>query len=262
MRLLQTLIKIKIFKRILPSLVRKFLILIKKPIHLSQYLGVNFEIDINDPLDRELFFYNSYEKEQISYLEKIIKQKKINFFMDIGANFGIYSLVISKKFPKIKVLSFEPIKESFIKFKKNIQLNKKINNIKVYNTGLSSKKENLNMSAVIKNNYVQLGGFGVRKKDEEKSSDNFYFQKYGFQKGDKFIKFKNKRIAFKIDVEGHELAVLNGLKKSLNNNKSILQIEIFDNKFKKTHAFLKNNNFRQIHKITDKNKSDYYYINF
>jgi FkbM family methyltransferase len=262
MKFFQLLIKIKIFKRILPSLIRKFLILIKKPIHLSQYLGVNFQIDINDPLDRELFFYNSYEKEQINYLEKIIKKEKINFFIDIGANFGIYSLIISKKFPKIKIFSFEPIKESFIKFKKNIKLNKKIKNIKVYSIGLSSKKTNLNMSALIKNNYVQLGGFGVRKKDEEGPNDNFHFQKYSFEKGDKFIKFKNKRVAFKIDVEGHELDVLKGLKKALNINKSILQIEIFDNKFRKTNAFLKKNNFRQIQKITDKNKSDYYYINF
>ena len=47
-----------------------------------------------------------------------------------------------------------------------------------------------------------------------------------FKKGDDLFKFQNKVIFFKIDVEGHELQVLEGLFNLFENNKIILQIEI------------------------------------
>ena len=72
-----------------------------------------------------------------------------------------------------------------------------------------------------------------------------------------------KIISLKVDVEGSEIDVLNGLKKLLKNNKVFLQIEIFDKNYQKVNNFLKISNFKLDNKISsNSNYADYYYKNF
>lgn len=111
-----------------------------------------------------IFFHGNYEDEQISFLTKKIQQLNPHMFVDIGANSGTYSLLIGKKFPKLKVIAFEPVKETFLKFQKNIFLNKKIKNITAHNYGLSNKEQNLKMKAKLRNGYIQQGGLVLLKK--------------------------------------------------------------------------------------------------
>ena len=49
-----------------------------------------------------------------------------------------------------------------------------------------------------------------------------------FKIADELLDIKNSNLILKIDVEGHELNVLKGLKKIINQNNCILQIEIFE----------------------------------
>jgi len=258
------LIKIKIFKRIIPSIIKRFLKIIHKTIFTIKFKNLFFQININDPIDQQIFFRNNYENEQINYLIKKIKKFKAKVFLDIGCNSGLYSLIIAKNFPKLKVLSFEPVEQTFLKFKKNIKLNNKIKNIKTYNFGLSSQNGKLPMKALIKDHYIQQGGFGVLRKNEKNlyKSNKIHISSAYFKKGDNIIHFKNKIIACKIDVEGHELNVLKGMVKILKKNKLILQIEIFDSEYKKVNSFLKKNNYHQINKIFSDGKNDYYFKNF
>jgi hypothetical protein len=78
--------------------------------------------------------------------------------------------------------------------------------------------------------------------------------------GDKILKFRKEKIVIKIDVEGYENKVLLGIKNLLNNNRILLQIEIFDNNFKKINKFLLEKKFKLIKKF---NKTyDYFYTNY
>ena len=242
-------------KRIYPSLFLKFSYLLNKNIFLSKFKNVYLNLDIRDPIDRSVLLFNFYEEEQIKYLIGLFKKNKINYFFDVGANCGIYSLVISKLFPKTSTLSFEPVKSTFKKLEKNFSLNPKLKNMKKYNYGLSNKNSKLKMKALFKKNFIQSGGYGVvNNKDNLK---NLHTEFALFKKGDDKFRYKNKTICLKIDVEGHEIFVLNGLKKIFKNNKIFLQIEIFPNNLTKINRWLKNFNFIKINKIN----SDYYFTN-
>jgi len=266
MKLVQLLITIKIFKRIIPSLVKRFLKIINKSILIIKFKKIVLEININEPMDQLIFFHNNYEDKQINYLINKIKKFNPSIFLDIGCNSGLYSLIIAKNFPKLKILSFEPVQETFLKFKKNIKLNKKIKNIKPYNFGLSSKNRDLILQAKIRDGYIQQGGAGIIRKDTKVPLNHLNKSLATllatFKKGDDTIKFKNKIITCKIDVEGHELDVLKGMINILKKNKLILQIEIFDSEYKKVNSFLKKNNYHQINKIFSDGKIDYYFKNF
>ena len=252
--------KIPIIKRLYPSLIKKLFKIISKSKIELKFFGLNLEGDINESMDKEIYLFNEYENNQIRYLIDNIKKYNFEYFIDVGANSGVYSLIINSKFKNIKIKSFEPIKKSIKKFIINQKLNPKLKNIKIYKFGLSNKNISLLMKSKIRDEYIQTGGFGVATKKDKLS--NFHTEKAGFKKGDDILKMKYKKIALKIDTEGHEEFVLKGLEKFLRKNKIFLQIEIYDQHFIRINKFLKKLKFLKINSFSSDGKVDYYYKNY
>ena len=249
--------KIPIIKRIYPSLMKIFY---KNKKIKFKYFGLNFEGNFSEPIDKEIFLFNNYENSQIKFLINNIKKYKSNYFIDIGANSGIYSLIVRDKFHGIKIKSFEPVKKTVSKFKNNLKLNKKLNNIKLYEFGLSNKNSKLLMRAQIRDGYIQSGGYGIVKKED--NLKNLHIENNIFKIGDSVIGLRKKDISIKIDTEGHEHEILWGLKKLLNYNRIFLQIEIWDKNFKKVNKYLKQQKFKLLNSIYNDGKTDYYYKKF
>jgi FkbM family methyltransferase len=248
--------KIPIIKRLYPSLLKR---LYNNKIIRFKFFDIKLEGNINEPMDKEIFLFNSYENFQIEFLIKNIKKYNLGYFIDIGANSGIYSLIVRDKFQKIIIKSFEPVNKTIIKFRNNLKLNK-IKNIKIYKFGLSNKNSQLLMKAKIRDDYIQSSGYGVVKKED--NLKNLHIEKNIFKIGDKIIKLKNKKICIKIDAEGHEYEVLQGLKSLLSFNEIFVQIEIFEKNFNKINKYLKSQKFKCINAVSNDGKADYYYKNF
>lgn len=249
--------KIPIIKRVYPSLMKIFY---KNKKIKFKFFGLNLEGNFSEPMDKEIFLFNNYENLQIEFLINNIKKYNLKYFIDIGANSGIYSLIVRDKFHKIIIKSFEPVKKTIAKFKDNLKFNKKLKNIKLYEFGLSNKNTKLLMKAKIRDGYIQSSGYGVVKKED--NLKNLHIVNNIFKIGDNIIKLKKRDICIKIDAEGHEHEVLQGLKNLLNYNKIFLQIEIFDKNFNKINKYLKKKKFKFLDSIYNDGKTDYYYKNF
>ena len=252
--------RIPIVRRIYPSLIKKIYNYLNTDEINFEYFGLQLKGNIKEPMDKEIFLFSEYEYLQIDYLLKLIKNSKFDYFIDVGANSGLYSMVVSKNDSKIKIKSFEPIKKTILKFKENIQLNKNLNNIEIFEFGLSNRNSKLLMKSLKKKNYIQTGGFGVVQNGE--ILNNLHTEYAEFKKGDDIFSIENKNIVLKIDAEGHENEVIQGLENNLNKNSILLQIEIFDKNFNSMNKFLKDKNFNQIHMIKSDGKKDYYYKNY
>jgi FkbM family methyltransferase len=246
--------KIPILKRIYPSIIHKFFIFFKKNFFIYKFRDIYLCLNINDPIDRSVLLFDFYEDDQIKYLSNIFKKNKINYFFDIGANSGIYTLIVGKLFPDVKILSFEPIKATFLKLTKNISLNSNLKNIKEYNYGLSNKNLKLRMKSLIKNGFVQSGGFSVVKNNE--NLQNLHTEYALFKRTDDEFSIKNKTVCLKIDVEGHEIFSLDGLNNIFKNNKIFLQIEIFPSNYDEVSKKLYDLNFKKTNQID----SDHYFM--
>ena len=251
------LIKLPIFNRLIPSISIKILKSIKKNRGFFKIGDSKMFLDFLDPIDRELILHQEYEKEEISILIGLIKKHSVNYFFDIGSNCGYYSIVLAKIFQNLKILAFEPNDEACQKFNKTLSANSNLSErISLHKYGLSDISSVLKMRSKVKYDYIQTGGSTVH--DNSDLSDVKIYDA-NFKVADEEIYIDKSVIAIKIDVEGHEYNVLKGLKKIINNNKCILQIEIFEDKFEKINEFLIENKFYKINEV--KIRLNHFYTN-
>ena len=247
MKLISFLIKFPILKRLLPSLLRKLFIFIGKEQFKINFKKLILEINIRDPYDRKIYFTQKYEENQFNELIYIIEKNHIEIFLDVGANSGIYSLLLSNKFDNLIIEAFEPIKSTYQKFLRNIENNKLIGRIIVHNLGLSNKNKSLKMQTNIKFGYKQSAGYSVSETGDEESE---------FKLADALLNYKNKNILIKIDTEGHEKFVLEGMQELVKNNDIFLQLEIWNKNFNMVQETLNNLDFVFLKKI----ENDYFFF--
>ena len=165
----------------------------------------------------EVFFRHSLGKgipgnikNEIKEVKKFLKSDTKVIF-DIGANYGSYTEELLKYYPKAKYFLFEPGK---LPYSHLLNKFKNYPNIKIFNNGISDKnslkllyydKKGSGLGSLYKRN---LEHFNIKFDEYEEVkliSLNTLF------KND----FSNKyfKVDFcKIDIEGHELAVLNSIK--------------------------------------------------
>ena len=252
---------LKFLKKIYESIIYKFYILTGKEEILIKPRNINLLIEIRDPIEREIFFNLGYEEEQIATLVEFSKKNKQDFFLDIGSNCGYYALFFAKTFPSTHVIAFEPIKKTYGKLVKNIHLNNLDKQIQTFNFGLSDTNDEVQMRTLIKKGFVQSGGFTVNDRNRALKK-NETLVKADLKIGDEVIKYINKKLLIKIDVEGHEINALKGLNRLIKNNKIYMQIEIFHENKKNIFNFLEKNDFKFVKNINGKRKDDYFFVNY
>jgi len=256
--MISKLLKIPILKRIIPSLGIKILKLFKKNRGYFVIENTPMFLDFLDPIDRELILYQKFENEEVENLLFLMQKYSIKKFLDIGANCGYYSVKVLNEISEAKIIAFEPNKEAFSKFEKTISANQKFaKNVEIKDFGLSNQNALLKMKFLTKYNYNQTGGSSITN-DPNIKENNFFYAK--FKIGDEILDIKNQKICFKIDVERHEINVVEGLKKTLKENKSLILIEIYEKNFHIINKILKELGFNQIKKF--KERSNYLYSNF
>ncbi len=255
-KILQNLYKISLLKRLIPSLIKLFIRVTKLNNIMIEHNNFIINLNLNNPIDREIYLKNAYEIKQVEFLSKQIHINNFNIFIDIGAHLGFYSLIFSSK--NMKVYSFEPVLNNFEQLKKN-QEDNKFNNMKIFNIALSDRKKKIKMWVPDKK---KTGGFSIYDNNDDEiikyNRNRIYELECESDLGDSLLNIKDKKIAIKIDVERHEKKVLEGIRKLLDNNKIILQIEIFNQKKNDILKYLNKMKFIHFNTI----EKDYYFKNF
>lgn len=174
------------------------------------------------------------EAHDTEVVMKVLKNLPPNFvFYDVGSNTGWYTMISFAASDASTVYSFEPLSEHVTCQKETIHLNRKENNVKIFELALSDHNGQ---------ETIRLGGSGTSL-DKDFLEVDFGTRTINVQTLDALIKEQNipHPDFIKIDVEGHEYKVLQGAKAVLQ-TKPILFIEVA-----KTL-----NNKRFIHKEFDK----------
>ena len=240
--MMRKLFKLPILKRIIPSLIKRLNIKNKKVYRDEIY----YELDLRYFVDRNFYLYG-WDNDIINYLNLLIKKNKIEYFLDIGSCWGIYTLQVAKKNPEIEIYSFDVFFRNIERL--NLMLNKnKLNNVKTFNLAIGSEKkvEKFAVDEEYSPNYA-------------KDSSGKFKIEVNQDKVDNLLHLKNKNIAIKIDVERMEHHVLKGAKELLKNNNCFIVIET-DQKKSEVFNFLNSIAYNKIKH--DLNTIDSFFTNF
>ena len=256
------------FKKFIKSLIAKAT---EKMIRFSVYRGCLQQDDIIDKFSHyehinadfgELVFFCpgtiptwraktffSKEPETLSWIRSFDPKDS---FLDVGANVGLYSIYASKR--GHKVWAIEPLIENCFILQKNIYINN-VNNAEAFCACLYDQNKidclkirNIGFGQAQNSFHENLGAY-----------DEIY--EYSHQQGvvgltlDYFVEQFGVPNHIKIDVDGHELKVLNGGKATLLNPKLksiLIEINETSSKCKEICSTILNSGFS----ITDKSSSE------
>lgn len=106
-------------------------------IYLKDTNGVTFLLDSNDWITRIMLLEGDYESGSTMLAKKILQGG--GSFLDIGANFGLFTTIVAHSNTAVEVIAVEPNYKIIGRLIKNIGLNGLQERVKVFNTAVSSK---------------------------------------------------------------------------------------------------------------------------
>ena len=159
----------------------------------------------NEIIDNKIFDRKVYETA-IKYV------KDDTIVLDIGANFGQLSVLLSKCKKNVEVYSFEASKYIFEILKKNVQINNA--NVKLFHNLVGNETEQELFIKKLNISKFNTYGSNMIEKTEVRNENSRNIEKINSIKIDDI--FFDKEISFmKIDVQGYDLEVLKGSKNTI-----------------------------------------------
>jgi FkbM family methyltransferase len=197
----------------------------------------------------------SYEPIQIDILRSLARVHGDCVFLDIGANIGVYSLLIGGDKSVREAIAFEPVPDLADELEKNILINRLAEKITVRRVVLSDFSGSTDF--LIRSKYAGDGGVVETHLFTDLPYDRI--EKFEKRTLDDELSLVGMSIVGKVDVEGHELNVLHGARSLLSNNKGFLQIEFLTDELEIAgRSFLESVGWKQIFKID----RDIYFSNY
>jgi FkbM family methyltransferase len=156
---------------------------------------------------KQLVFVDYILTTERSIIEETLRDlKEGDTFLDVGCHYGIFSVLASKLVgPKGRVIAVEPHPESLQVLRENLVANH-CKNVNVLEVAFTDKTSPVTMAYDV--------NFAVLVRETDPSMAVYTTQGTA---GDEALSSMPVPNAIKIDVEGHEFAVLQGLRQTLSN---------------------------------------------
>ncbi|MFA6173001.1 MAG: FkbM family methyltransferase [Kiritimatiellales bacterium] len=208
-------------------------------------------------IDRKLILGELYEAGQLEYCGSLVKERDITGFIDVGANIGLYSVLLTKSYPQLtRVISFEPDVRNYNNFCANLNLNNLDSKVDARMLGISSAKTEVSFLSNLGNS---TGTSRIAATAPERTRlEKFAHTKIRVDTLDTQLSgVHDETLFFKVDVEGHETEVIHGAGEVFKNNRCLIQMEILG-KPDAVIQLLNECGFSQMKQI----KGDFYFSNF
>ena len=227
----------------------------KKDLDLYSRLGFTLLLDRSSIVDASVIQYGEWEAAQLDFLKRLMevyRSDKENIFLDIGAYWGLYSLVAQRTGIFSQILAFESDRHNLAQLQSSLLLNRVSGHVTVFHNAVSHTNDIIYVMDSLGHPTGNRAGVGVVDKSlglptAEVASITI----------DSLLHFSRRNLVIKIDVEGHEQYVLAGMAHTLRNNRVIMQIKVFEPQQAAVFPLLEALGLRQIHHIG----FDFFYTN-
>lgn len=210
-------------------------------IYSYELAGINF------------YFYDSIISNTVAWVQSEMEAYNFNtidfqegdIVIDIGANVGMISIYLAKKYPFLKIYAFEPVKQNYENLLKNIEINN-INEGIITAENVAITKDRRNMNIITPLNNTGGSSFCIER-DLNAINSNINLNVKSITFDDIFEKYNiDKCKLLKIDCEGAEYEILynaseNNLRKCNNmraefHGNELEQIKLYEY----CHKYIKN----------------------
>lgn len=175
-----------------------------------------------------IFTYNRLKigliEEEFLYFIKLVPRE--GTILDIGANIGVMSTMMAKKFPQSKIVSFEPITEN-IKVFKRVKNHYSLSNVTLNEVAVGDSTGTIQMVMPEEAN-VRLHGLSKVASAEDKGA-TYDVPLIKIDDVPQLNEPGVKITAIKIDVENYEFFALKGAEKLLRKHMPVIYCELWDN---------------------------------
>jgi FkbM family methyltransferase len=186
-------------------------------------------LDRGDSVQGEHAQGRIYEPEELALIERHFQGGTV---VDVGANVGNHSLWLATLERTQRVIAFEPNPQAFAILQYNVAINGLQHKVETHHLALSNR----NGEARLRQPHSNLGGSSL---EQQMPSRAGVVAEHTCRcvVGSEWLKEPVQLI--KVDVEGHELACMQGLLPLLSRAKPLLFIEVADKNKKDLLAFFK-----------------------
>jgi FkbM family methyltransferase len=189
---------------------------------VADFFGLTYRGDLSNTIDYHVFYYGAFEKPILFFMRDTMKAIRLDggVFLDIGANVGQHSLFMSQYAKQVH--AFEPYDMVRKQLEQRVCINQ-LKNVEIHPVGLSNENRRLPFYAPSGRN-LGIGSFDAGSV----AKGNQYCGELQVVIGDDYLQHRGIKNVdlIKIDVEGFEMNVIQGLQKTILEQQPILLIEL------------------------------------
>jgi FkbM family methyltransferase len=199
-------------------------LMVNDPVFAVTEFKGEFFLNRNSDLFARLITEKNYEPELAALCQIYIDKKRD--VIDVGANIGFFTVLFAKTITTGKVFSIEPTRNALNYLYRNLEINGVMDKVEVFEGVVSNKNGIVQIKTVFgKEEYSSLG---VMKHPSLKNEVYDVHDVMSITIDD-LVKTRSIDPGFiKIDVEGVEYAVLDGMRTILRNSRPIIVLELSD----------------------------------
>lgn len=209
---------------VLASLTKRLVKLRRFPV-LARRRGAAFLLDPRNWIDNRLLAGAAYEDEQLARATALIAEHRIDTFVDVGANIGVYSVLIGRLAGVERVIAVEPVRRNFNQLAANVFANRLDAKVDLHRVALGDTSG----TSLI---HIDPTSTGVSRLDVTTTGrDRQAFQEsetVTVARFDDIVALTGRRVFLKMDVEGHAAQALSGMTRFLSDNFIVAQVELHD----------------------------------
>lgn len=208
--------------------------------------GAKFLLDPRDWIDNRLIAGATFEDAQLAFAGKLIRDERLTTLLDIGANFGLYTVLLGRLPQVTRVVAFEPVRRSYAQLMGNVFANELSAKVEAHRTALGRETAEATI-------HIDPRSHGVARIDlTDAGRDVRVFtasEPIAVRRLDDLVAFEGQRCFVKIDVEGAAGGVIEGMQRFLARNDVWLQVELLQSETDLVPAMLGAAGYREVTRI-------------
>ena len=204
--------------------------------------GARFLVDTTDCIDQNIAWEGMWDGPQLDRLAAVsATAQPIDYFFDVGASSGFYSVMFATRNLAERMVAFEPDPGNYARLMSNLTLNGLVRRVDARRLALGDAEGDVTL---YEGAMWNRGESSIAVPDQTPKAVTHVVRQARF---DNEFALSGKTIIIKMDVEGYEFQALAGMQQTLRRNACYVQVELFSDRLDELQQLFSELGYRLVH---------------